>query len=51
MVDVVPPVRAQLALGQMLTRRANVAVMLSVIDEFLPGKQAALGVAGGLGLG
>ena len=51
MIDGVPTIGAQLALRQMLARRANVAVMLSVIDEVLPGEETAVGVAGGLGLG
>ena len=48
MIDGVPTIGAHLALRQMLARRANVAVMLSVVDEVLPREETAVGVAGGL---
>ena len=45
MVDVEPAIRSDAPSRQMLTGRAGVMILLSVVDEVLPGEQAALGVA------
>src|ERR1700747_2167224 len=45
MVDIAAAVRSDKPSCQMLAGRAGVMILLSVVDEVLPGEQAALGVA------
>src|ERR1700751_2430619 len=45
MVDIAAAVRSDKPSCQMLAGRAGVMILLSIVDEVLPGEQAALGVA------
>ena len=47
LVDVVAAVRPDKPSRQMLTGWAGVMILLGVVDEVLPGEQAALGVSSG----
>ena len=44
MVDVEPAIRSDAPSRQVLTGRAGVMILLSVVDEVLPGEQASLGI-------
>ena len=42
-VEVFAVIRPTMGLGEFYARRAGVVVVLGVVDEVLPGEQAALG--------
>src|SRR5205823_12240220 len=44
-VEVLRVIRPAIGLGEFGARRASVVVVLGVVDEVLPGKEAALGAA------
>jgi hypothetical protein len=51
MIDVVLSIGSPEALGQLLPRWASVVIVLSIVNEVMARKEAALGCGGGVRLG